>query len=382
MAKKAKKKKISFVGWLLRIFTFVLLIALFLSYSARYISPEKIWILAFFGILFPYLYLLNFIIFIFWLLLRKRMTLYVLIVLIICIVPFSSFFNIFSTSARIEDYEGNSPLKIMSFNVRDFNMSNPFKDIDKKQRRNNIFKFIKEQSPDVICIQEAYADTMQKYKTIDTLIQIQEANNAHIYYSIKRRYHRFGIVTLSKYPIIDREIISFNKNMKNLCIYTDILYKDDTVRIYNAHFSSIGLSSEDMVFMENVSTLSFDEGFPKEPKHNFRKIASSLKNAFIERANQVAIVSDHIKSCHYPSILCTDLNDTPSSFAYHRLTRYLDDAFLKCGKGIGKTYNGILPYFRIDYIFYSNNFESFNFKTHYRDLSDHYPISVNLFLKK
>ena len=379
---KAKKKKKSFIGLFLRFCTFLLLITLLLSFAARYISPERIWILAFFGILFPYLYILNIIIFIFWLIFRKRMALYAFIVLLICTVPFFCFFNIFSVTKKAGNDKNNASLNLMSFNVRDFNLGNPNKDKDKKLRRNSIFDFIKDQSPDIVCFQEAYFDTLHRYKTIDTLIQLQDAKNSHIFFSFKRHEHRFGIATLSKYPIIDRQIITFKESMKNLCIYTDILFNEDTVRIYNAHFSSIGLSPEDLIFIENISTLSFDDGAPKEADHGIKKIARRLKNAFIERANQVATVSEHIKACHYPSVLCTDLNDTPSSYAYHLLTKYLSDAFLKSGVGIGKTYNGILPYFRIDYIFYSKDFDSYNFRTHLRDLSDHYPISVSLYLNK
>jgi len=379
---KAKKKKRTFLGKVLRFITYLLLIALLISTVAHYISPERFWLPAFFGILFPYLYVLNAVIFIIWLIFRKIISIYAFVVLLLSLPLFFNFFNIFSVSEKLSDNDIRKPLNIMSFNVRDFNIGNPLKDVDKKQRRNNIFKFIQDESPDIVCFQEAYFDTLHKYKTIDTLIRIQNARNTHVYFAFKRHEHQFGIATLSKYPIVNRHMISFNKSMRNLCIYTDILYDEDTIRIYNAHFSSIGLSSEDLMFIDNVSSLNIDNGATQKLDKSIKKIAGRLRSAFVERANQVAIVTEHIKSCPYPSVLCTDLNDTPSSYAYYCLTRYLSDAFLKSGKGLGKTYNGILPYFRIDYIFYSNLFKSYNFKTHYRDLSDHYPISVSLYLDK
>ena len=37
----------------------------------------------------------------------------------------------------------------------------------------------------------------------------------------------------------------------------------------------------------------------------------------------------------YPVILCTDLNDTPFSYAYHQVSSNLNDAFKESGFGLG-----------------------------------------------
>ena len=377
---KSKNKKSSFFGKVLRFLTYLLLITLLLSFSARFVSPEKIWMLAFFGICFPYLYILSALIFILWLLNRKKISLYILVVLIICSPLFFKYFNFFSSSKENSNTDLPS-LNIMSFNVRDFNLDNSFNDADKKLTRNNILNFIKGESPDLICLQEVYYDTLHKYKTIDTLVEIQGAKNNNTYFSYKRNEHRFGITTLSKYPIVNKGVISFNNDAKDQCIFTDILFNGDTIRIFNAHFFSIGLSSEDLNFVDHISSLKIESKEPDSLSQSFKKIAGRLKKAFIGRSNQVAVVAEQMASSPYPSILCTDLNDTPSSYAYRLVSKNMNDAFLECGTGIGKTYNGKLPYFRIDYIFYSDFFKSFNYKTHYKDLSDHYPITVSLFKK-
>lgn len=72
------------------------------------------------------------------------------------------------------------------------------------------------------------------------------------------------------------------------------------------------------------------------------------------------------------------MNDTPVSYCYRQFSRQLYDAFVESGNGIGQTYIGKVPSNRIDYIFYSEEFESANFTTHQVNLSDHKPISAEL----
>ena len=49
-------------------------------------------------------------------------------------------------------------------------------------------------------------------------------------------------------------------------------------------------------------------------------------------------------------ILCGDFNDTPLSYTYRQLSRKLTDSFIEKGRGIGNTYIGEFPSFRICYI--------------------------------
>ena len=49
----------------------------------------------------------------------------------------------------------------------------------------------------------------------------------------------FGIVTMSKYPIVHQQEIQFEKENGNRAIVTDIVYNNDTIRVYNAHLGSI-----------------------------------------------------------------------------------------------------------------------------------------------
>ena len=69
------------------------------------------------------------------------------------------------------------------------------------------------------------------------------------------------------------------------------------------------------------------------------------------------------------------MNDTPMSYAYHLLDQDLVDAFEESGRGLGHTYIGDFPSFRIDHIMHSPTLEASGFRTLPDELSDHRPIT-------
>ena len=169
----------------------------------------------------------------------------------------------------------------------------------------------------------------------------------------------------------------FKKKGGNIFLLTDIRVGDDTLRVFNTHLESIRFRWEDYQFIRNLG----NEEVEQDEISGGLSILRRLKRAFVKRANQVAVLHDSIQHSPYPVIVCGDFNDTPSSYAVHILSDDLTDAFRESGRGIGKTYSGIFPSFRIDYIFHDRRLKSWDYDT-YRDepLSDHYPISCQLVL--
>jgi len=144
------------------------------------------------------------------------------------------------------------------------------------------------------------------------------------------------------------------------------------------HFESIGLSEEDHMFVESMTnTIATDQ--PENITKYSKQIYNRLRRAFIYRAAQVSKIAEHIATSPHPVILAGDFNDTPMSHVYHQIAQHLNDAF-RSGLGMGRTYMIAVPGFRIDYIFYSDEFTPFNFKTEARPYSDHFPVSVTLHL--
>lgn len=109
--------------------------------------------------------------------------------------------------------------------------------------------------------------------------------------------------------------------------------------------------------------------------NEIKDISYRLKYAFKKRAHQADVLTEHIQSSPYPVIVCGDFNDTPVSYSYRKIRKDLVDAYIKSGRGIGNTYSGVFPSYRIDYILHSRDIQSVGFETIKVNYSDHYPVS-------
>ncbi len=343
---------------------YLLLFILFLAFLSQFISPQTLWIPAFAGLGFPYIFF-GFLVFYILMLLRgykKHLLIFLPFLLygfyIACGFYHPGFFN-----SKTPD---SGTIKVLSYNVRLFDLYN-WKNNNKN--KNRIFRFLDKENADILCFQEYYYQNDGKFPTTDTLKKFLPTKNVHQAFSVvnKNKYF-FGIATLCKYPIVNKGKITF-KGTTNMSIYTDILLWGDTVRIYNNHLESVRLGYEDYKFIDKID-LDVDKKEVKDTKSILRR----LKRAYIKRAGQVDIIAKHISSCPYPVILCGDFNDTPVSYAYHRMSSGLKDAYCEAGKGTGRTYNGKIPLLRIDFIFHSPQFKAYDFRIPDVDLSDHFPV--------
>jgi endonuclease/exonuclease/phosphatase family metal-dependent hydrolase len=344
-------------------------IALLLSILAAHISPPAFWPIAFFGISFPIFFLLNLVFAIYWGIQIRWWALLSGIMLL------ASANNVlgnlqFHFSERIPDKQD---IKIMDYNCMLFDLYNWSHN---RQSRNLIFNMLQEETPDILCLQEFYtSEEPGDYNNADTLRQILRAKNLHAEYTTTlRKYDHWGVATFTRYPIVRKGKIVFDTKSNNICIYTDILFNHDTLRIYNLHLASISFGKKEYKFIDDISKKEI-----KDPDLDQSKsIIKRLKRGFLERARQVELVAAHIQACKYKIILCGDFNDTPSSFAYSTLSRNMYDAFRRSGRGIGKTYHGSLPFLRIDYILHDRSFSSYNYKRISESFTDHYPITTYL----
>ena len=327
------------------------LLTLLLSYLSPYISPTFFWPISFFGLVFPILYLVNLTFFIYWIIGFKKPMWANLIILLIGIGNIS---NYFGTSPNSNSSEENT--KVLSYNVRLFNR---YGWIPKENVRENIFAFFTEEDADILCIQEFYTPN-----------EIPDLNYPYRHIGLQNKKSQWHMAIYSKYPQIKKKTVSIKgERMNNTCIYSDMIINEDTIRVYNIHLASNWFKNSDYLFIQNPQKEKIKEGL--------KGIASRLKNSFIKRAEEVAVIKEHIKTSPYPIILCGDFNDTPLSFAYKSIKGDLVDAFTVCGKGIGDSFVKI-PALRIDYIFHDDQLKSSNYKKHKKILSDHYAVSCEI----
>jgi endonuclease/exonuclease/phosphatase family metal-dependent hydrolase len=343
-------------------------IAILLSYCAQFINPHNFWPIAFFGLAYPVLLYLNLFFIFYWLV---QLKLFFVWSLLIIIFGWNSFFSVFQIPEKQQKVSAQD-VKIMSYNSMLFDLYNWS---NNKKSREIIFNTLKEESPDILCLQEFYtSEEKNDFNNIDTVKKLLNLNFEHVYYTTTmRKFDHWGIATFSKYPIIRKGSIEFNTRWNNSCIYTDFLIKKDTVRVYNMHLASIHFGKKEHEYiqeiMSNADSLEINQS---------KNILRLLKNAYLLRAQQASIVAEHIKSCKYKVIVCGDFNDTPNSFAYRKVKGNLIDCFRESGEGISSTYAGKIPGIRIDYILHDDKIKAYNYKRLSKTITDHYPISAVL----
>ncbi len=348
-----------FVKKILLIINIILALLSLLSYLSIYISPNSFYIMPFLGLAYPFILLTNIIFILLWLIFFSR---YFLISLITLLVGWNFLGKYFQFSGRESNEKG---VKVLSYNVQHFNSR--YNNTEKENVK-EITEFLKQQQADIICLQEI---RLRKNKIFNIEKTIKELGNIK-HYQYARTSPTFGSITLTRYPIINMQEIRF-KDTRNMSIYTDVVIDKDTVRIFNVHLQSYRINPKDYPNIEASSDLRSDE-----TREQVKELGNKLRYGFQKRAKQAEIIKKEIKKSPYPVIVCGDFNDTPSSYSYHQIKSNLKDAFMQSGKGFGKTYIGKYPSFRIDYIFYSDDFEAYNFETLDFKKSDHLPITTDL----
>jgi len=343
------------------VFAFTLLI----SYLAVIISPGDFALPAFFGLAYPYLLLINIILVIVWAMLLRFEALISLI-----IIAFG--FNHFSNYIQLTRGSGdkNNTYKVLSYNVRLFNF---FEYNNGSTSEKKVIEFIKTQKPDIICLQEFFlsGNPTQEEAAIITSLGGKYYSHMKVSGSGKNRF--YGIITLSKFPIVGKgEIVHQGSSSRS--IYTDVLIEKDTIRIFNNHLQSFRLKRMERSFIEELTSSDAKQS-------EMKTLSVSLRKGFVNRALQSQVLKEQVNKSPYPVLVVGDFNDTPVSYSYTKIRRGLHDSFVNSGYGAGFTYKGNYPPNRIDYILYDNSFINSYFEIIKVRYSDHYPI-VAYFKKK
>jgi endonuclease/exonuclease/phosphatase family metal-dependent hydrolase len=333
--------------------------ALLISYTAVHINPDVFTLPAFFGLAYPYLLLINIIIVITWIALLRFEALISIVIIAIGYTHLTNYIRIWKPGG-----EKKETFKVLSYNVRLFNAYEE----GAANSEHRIVEFLKNQQPDIICLQEFFAIGIPSLKETEIRNAIGGKYYSHMKMISTGKNKSYGIVTYSKFPIIRKGEMVHPKS-SSLSIFTDVLIEKDTFRIFNNHLQSFGLKKMDRSFLEEIAG-------DNEALGEVRRLSSSLKRGFVRRAQQAQLVKTQINLSPYPVIVAGDFNDTPVSYSYRKIRKGLNDAFLNSGYGAGFTYKGNYPANRIDYILYDNALESRYFEIIKVRFSDHYPVSA------
>ncbi|MGY3794136.1 endonuclease/exonuclease/phosphatase family protein [uncultured Aquimarina sp.] len=315
--------------------------ALLMSYLLPYVSPQTFPLLSVLSLAVPILIVVNVLFFLYWAILFKRKMLLSLIVLLLGISHVTSLYRLRGKSLA-EDTKDT--LSLLTFNVHVFNR---FKWIDSEEIPKDISEFIKKENPDIFCVQEFYNNPNIDFKQYP-----------YKYDYFHHRSQELALVIFSKYPFAKKGSLNF-ENTANNVIFADVITPTDTVRVYNVHLQSHGISSK-------TDDLT---------KADSQKLLKRIQTSFKKQQSQTEQLIAHLKSSPYRNIVMGDFNNTAYSYIYDKIkSEDLQDTFKEAGRGFGKTFNFELFPARIDFILVPDDAEVISFKSYDVELSDHYPI--------
>jgi len=304
--------------------------------------------LAVFSLVVPFLFALNILFLVYWLLRLKRKLLLSFTAILLGYLMFGPFYGF--GGGKVPQEELPSDLKIMSFNAWGFNKNGWMK---KTGVGDSIVEFIKAQDPSILCIQE---HSRIRHRQLQ-----QYPYRSETPYSVPRTTQAI----FSKYPIVGNGSLDFPGTINNV-IYADIVFKSDTLRVYNVHLQS---------FKIVPSANNFSDG--KESERTYRR----LVDTFSQQLEQAKILKEHLSKSPYVNLVCGDFNNTQFSNVYKIVKGDFQDTFLEEGTGFGRTYDLWKFPLRIDYILADPEFEVLSHQNFDERLSDHYPVMATLRLK-
>ncbi len=331
------------------------------------LNPVNWWLCGLLGLAVPYLSIILFLIFIFWLMAKPALSLIPLFCLLAGYWQLSVLLALnFSVAQPAEKPKGS--IRIASWNVANmYGLSNNPE--VKKQNRLEISKTIHNVNADIICLQE-FNHSYTQGTEADNIGLFTDLYPYHYYsidYNKNNGYYTNGSIIFSKKPILHKNAIAYKPTgaVKEHLLYSDFLLEKDTFRLYTTHLQSFSFTSSDYSDIEKIKAQ--DQEAVEASKNILRK----MRTAFTSRGAQADLVHEAVQTSKYPVVICGDFNDVPNSYVYFNIRNTLQDAFLEKGFGTGKTYMKLAPFLRIDYLFADKKFDINQFQLIDEKLSDH-----------
>jgi endonuclease/exonuclease/phosphatase family metal-dependent hydrolase len=347
-----------------------------LSCLAPFSNPHTWWVITFLGLAFPFLLILVLLFMIGWLIMLKpKAALLSFFALLLGFQSIGIFFA-FHIPGSFSYKREPGTIRIVDWNVARF-IEMKRNNNRGSQVRTKMIELLREQNADILCLQEFFHSFDSTYYPNVDVIQ-NSLGYPYWYYShdVDGDKHFTGNIIFSRFPIIDSGLIRYPRpTLPEALMHADIKINQDTIRVYTTHLQSIQLGKSDY---ERIGEIKNAED---SILLNSKTILSKLKRGFTNRSIQADIINEVLGDSPYPVIFCGDLNDVPNSYTYAKVRGEMQDAFLKKGFGIGRTYNALSPTLRIDYIFADQHFKVRQFTRIIKNYSDHYTLVADLSLK-
>ena len=332
------------------IVSFAAIIGLLGSYTAPYVDPNVFYPSSLLGLGYHYLLLGNIVLFCYWLVRWRRMALVCLLVML-CGYPFIRTYYGFNAWEDTEPLRGD--VELLSYNVCQM-------DLHDSSSLAGIVKYVESFEGDFVCLQE--------FPKRGSVFRLFPSYAEHCQYG--------DAAILSRRPLLGQGNVEFPKGYSASCVYADVVLPEDTVRVYCVHLESYRLGYKEQKIYKELTGGTSDD-IPQGVKTILGRLVVANKN----RAREASVIKKHMETSPHPVIICGDFNDTPLSYTYHVLSCDMRDSFVEKGHGIGNTYIGEFPSFRIDHILHSPSLETVFYLRDTVLYSDHYAIQAKMMIK-
>ena len=330
------------------------------AYFSAYISPQHLWYFGLMAYCIPAFMGLNFVFLLFWIFRGSMRLLVPLLTIILGLGNIKASYSLATAPPPVQNQ-----FSVMSYNVNCFN-PHPRKGAKDRESFKGITDSLIQQSPDILCIQEYCS--YPTIKSFDTKSKLLNLAYKQLFYKTRSQSEKFetaGLAIFSKYPFINTGTVE-NGNKEVIAIYTDLFVLDDTIRVYNAHLFSMGLI----------------DGQPADQEGSLQGFVGKLKAGFKAKPIEAAFLKDHLLQSPYKAILAGDFNETPYSYVYKSFNSHLNNSFEIAGNGFGVTYNGKIPFLRIDHQFADKKIRILGHRVlKQMNITDHFPVMVDYTLE-
>lgn len=350
-------------------------IVFLLSAFAPYLHPTRWWFISLLGLGFAFIFITQLLFIILWLFITPRYALISFLCLLIGWKSISVFFALHSPK-NFSYSKPKNTIRIVHWNVARF-IEWSRNNNERSRTRLKMMQELKAQNADVLCLSEFFHSTNPIY--YDNLNYVMKKLGFPYYYyswDDDGGDQWVGQAIFSKTPIVDSGLVRYPKpGMPEALIHADVVFNKDTIRFFTTHLQSVRFRKRDYESIEKIKNR--DDSLIENSKNIFSK----LKTGLIYRSRQAEIVREKMENSPHPYVITGDLNDVPNSYTYFTIRGGLQDAFLKKGFGIGRTYPYLSPTLRIDYILATNDFEIQQFNRITKKYSDHYMLVADLKLR-
>ena len=344
------------------------LVASILCYLTRYISPEYCGWLPFFGLLYPFLAVLQVLLGAWCLAYKKRLFLYLLGIFLLGLGHLGAIVQWRNHAVARTTIQHSFTL--LSHNTEGLlNITYQSYDPKNKELKTscNELNLINTYRPNVLCLQESFWHS-------DFKPELRKLLPQPFSYPYSVTTEKKALELYSDFPIIRSTFFLKTNSRANGAMYADLQLENNLiVRVFNIHLQSNRLGKNANKFVTNIDNIN-----EPEAQTVYKTTYHRLRDTWQIRAKQVDEIADSVAHSPYPTLIVGDFNDTPSSYSYQTLASGKQDAFKIGGRWLSFTYNGLLPALSIDHILVSKDLPVLGFRVIRKGSSDHFPVRAEI----